>query len=129
MSDAYLLVSHGSRDPRSQLAIDHLAAQLRLHLESIAPLKSPILLSTAQLELAAQPLHFQISDFAHKCTASGITRIVMLPLFLIPGVHVMADIPAEIALATPTLEPLCELVCLPFLGAHPTLTNLFEVNR
>ena len=129
MSDAYLLVSHGSRDPRPQLAIDHLAAQLRLHLESIAPLKSPILVSTAQLELAAQPLHCQISDFAHKCTASGITRIVMLPLFLIPGVHVMADIPAEIALATPTLEQFGELVCLPFLGAHPTFTNLFEVNR
>ena len=129
MSNAYLLVSHGSRDPRPQVAIDQLADQLIRHLETISVDKSPILVGTAQLELAAKPLHLQISDFAHKCTEVGIARMVMLPLFLIPGVHVMEDIPTEIALAEPEIGNLLKLVVAPFLGADPNFTDLFGANR
>ena len=129
MSNAYLLVSHGSRDPRPQVAIDQLADRLIRHLETSSAHKSPILVGTAQLELAAEPLHLQISDFARKCTGVGITRIVMLPLFLSPGVHVMEDIPAEIALAKEKIGDLVELVITPFLGADPNFTDLFRANR
>ena len=129
MSNAYLLVSHGSRDPRPQTAIDRLAEQLRLHLETILAIESPILVSTAQLELAAQPLHLQIDDFARQCTEIGISKIVILPLFLIPGVHVMEDIPAEVILATEKIGDLVTLVVTPFLGENPNFANLFEANR
>lgn len=136
MADAYLLVSHGSRDPRPQHAIDRLSHQLSLWLQQAAADDSPILVATAQLELAAQPLHVQICDFALDCAASGITRIAILPLFLVPGVHVMADIPAEVDLAASKLRDAVseqhhqiELTVLPFLGADPTFTNLFAQNR
>ncbi len=129
MSNAYLLVSHGSRDPRPQIAIDQLAARLRLHLEPIAPGKSPILVGTAQLELAANPLHLQIDEFARQCREIGISRIVILPLFLIPGVHVMEDIPAEVILATDKIGDLVKLVVLPFLGEDSNFADLFEANR
>jgi sirohydrochlorin cobaltochelatase len=94
-----------------------------------------MLVATAQLELAAQPLHIQISNFASDCAASGITRIAILPLFLVPGVHVMADIPTEVDLAISALRALVsphhdiKLMVLPFLGADPTFTNLFAQNR
>ncbi|WP_373540586.1 sirohydrochlorin chelatase [Chamaesiphon sp.] len=136
MADAYLLVSHGSRDPRPQLEIDRLSHQLSLWLHQAATDDSPILVATAQLELAEQPLHVQICDFALTCAASGISRIAILPLFLVPGVHVMADIPTEVDLAASTLcnavsEPhhSIELMLLPFLGADSTFANLFAQNR
>ena len=127
MSNAYLLVSHGSRDPRPQVAIGQLAERLRLHLETISPIKSPILVGTAQLELAAQPLHLQIDDFARQCIEIGISQIVVLPLFLISGVHVMEDIPAEILLATEKIGDLVKLVVAPFLGSNPSFANCLSV--
>jgi sirohydrochlorin cobaltochelatase len=129
LANAYLLVSHGSRDPRPHLAIDQLADRLRLHLEAISPAKSPILVGTAQLELATTPLHLQISDFACQCTEIGISQIVILPLFLIPGVHVMEDIPAEVILATEKIGNLVKLIIAPFLGADPNFADLFGANR
>ena len=129
MSNAYLLVSHGSRDPRPQVAIDQLADRLQLHLETIALGKSPILVSAAQLELAAKPLHLQIDDFTRQCTEVGVSRMVILPLFLIPGVHVMEDIPAEVILATEKIGDVVKLVVTPFLGADPNFADLFGANR
>ena len=129
MSNAYLLVSHGSRDPRPQSAIEQLADRLRLHLKTITPVKSPILVSTAQLELAAKPLHLQIDDFARQCTEVGVSRMVILPLFLIPGVHVTEDIPAEVILATAKIGDLVKLVVAPFLGLNPDFADLFGANR
>jgi sirohydrochlorin cobaltochelatase len=129
LSEAYLLVSHGSRDPRPQAAVSELAQQLNLCLGAVAPATSPILIGTAQLELAAQPLHLQIGDFACRCTEVGITRIVILPLFLIPGVHAIEDIPAEVALAQAEIGNLVKLIVAPFLGSHPEFAKLFAQNR
>ncbi len=129
MSDAYLLVSHGSRDPRPQLAIASIAQQLGEWLQSAAPEELPILVETAQLELAPTPLHVQISNFADRCQNSGIDRIVILPLFLIPGVHVMEDIPAEVALADRQIGGKVKLVVTAFLGENPDFSNLFARNR
>ena len=125
MTDAYLLLSHGSRDPRPQIAIDQLARQLSLWLQPAADDRVPILVATAQLELAAKPLAAQISDFAHNCQNMGLTRVVILPLFLIPGVHVMDDIPAEVTIAERSVGAGVKLVVTPFLGNHPDLANLF----
>ena len=118
------------------MAIDRLSLQLSSYLEQVSTIESPILVATAQLELAQQPLHVQISDFARNCT-DGITRIVILPLFLIPGVHVMEDIPAEVEIAAQEIAnsvsaQLCqrvELTVLPFLGEDPDFANLFAQNR
>ncbi len=128
MTDAYLLISHGSRDPRPQIATSQLATQLSLQSPRGAD-TAPILVATAQLELAATPLNAQISDFASQCVASGIDRMAILPLFLIPGVHVMEDIPAEIALAEREIDGKVKLVLTDFLGANADFRNLFALNR
>ena len=119
------------------MAIDRLSHQLSSCLEQVSTVESPILVATAQLELAQKPLHVQISDFARNCTDSGITRMAILPLFLIPGVHVMEDIPAEVEIAAQEIAnsvptQLCqrvELIVLPFLGEDPDFANLFAQNR
>jgi sirohydrochlorin cobaltochelatase len=121
LPSAYLLVSHGSRDPRPQIAVSQLAAQL-------SSLDRSHLIGTAQLELAAKPLHAQIVDFAQTVLERGIDKIVILPLFLSPGVHVMDDIPAEVTIAD--REPLgIKMAIAPFLGTDSNLTDLFERNR
>lgn len=127
MADAFLLVSHGSRDPRPQIAIDRLVAQLRLQLPPASEDSSPTSVASAQLELAAKPLHLQISDFARTC--GNIDRVVILPLFLIPGVHVMEDIPTEVALAQQEIGDKVKLRVTSFLGSDPDFANLFAQNR
>jgi sirohydrochlorin cobaltochelatase len=129
LSDAYLLVSHGSRDPRPQMAVASIARQLGEWLQQTAPETLPILVETAQLELAPTPLHVQIGEFADRCQNNGIDRIIMLPLFLIPGVHVMEDIPAEVALADRDIGGKVKLMATAFLGEHADFTNLFARNR
>jgi sirohydrochlorin cobaltochelatase len=129
LSDAYLLVSHGSRDPRPQVAAKQLAQKITTYLREITHGDAPILVATAQLELASTPLHIQIRDFASQVIDQGVDRIVILPLFLIPGVHAMEDIPAEVALAEQVLDNQLGLVMAPFLGANSSFTDLFAESR
>jgi sirohydrochlorin cobaltochelatase len=122
LAHAYLLVVHGSRDPRPQIAVTQLAQQLSLWLQEFSPQQSSHV-GTAQLELGENPLHVQIIEFAHSC---GAKKVVILPIFLLPGVHVMEDIPAEVAIAG---EIGLELVVKPFLGSCEDLADLFALQR
>lgn len=163
MSSAYLLVSHGSRDPRPQVALSQLAKLIsqrqsvrinlpvavsktlvepdwaqtipnnslikkkhcpsRFSTELAAPPAAEPLVGTACLELSAAPLHEQIRQFG-STVASGYKRIQIVPLFLLPGVHVMEDIPAEVAIAQQALGQELQLDLRPHLGTHPRLSNL-----
>jgi sirohydrochlorin cobaltochelatase len=111
------------------MAVASIARQLGAWLQQTAPETLPILVETAQLELASTPLHVQIGEFADRCQNNGIDRIIMLPLFLIPGVHVMEDIPAEVALADRQIGNKVKLVVTAFLGENPDFSNLFARNR
>ncbi|HEY9908690.1 MAG TPA: hypothetical protein V6D18_13920, partial [Thermosynechococcaceae cyanobacterium] len=109
---AYLLVIHGSRDPRPALAVSDLAqlfaerirhqphsgetaaALLDLGQErSIPAVLTPpeILVGTASLECHPLRLHEQILEFWRSRSQDSQGRLVILPLFLLPGVHVMQD--------------------------------------
>ncbi len=146
MSSAYLLVSHGSRDPRPEYAMEQLAklisqsqasveiadwkktvnkSGLRNTLNAIelaAPLLE-MLVGTAYLELSAEPLHKQIKQFADRAQASGYNSIQIVPLFLLPGVHVMEDIPAQVAIAQQALGQI-KVNLRPHLGTHERLSHL-----
>ncbi len=80
-------------------------------------------MGTACLELAPVPLHEQIREFGDRALKYGYNRIEIVPLFLLPGVHVMEDIPAEVAIAQTTLGRL-KLELKPHLGTHPGLVRL-----
>jgi sirohydrochlorin cobaltochelatase len=155
---AYLLVSHGSRDPRPQTAAAQLATRLGELLHPAAamnfgdtfavanaptglsapPISAISPVGTAQLEFAASPLHQQIVEFSRSqfgqhpeqrslANSPGETaapRLVVLPLFLLPGVHVMEDLPAEIALAQQIVGAAVEITVRPYLGTQTGLRRL-----
>lgn len=112
MRSAYLLVTHGSRDIRPQIAID----QLRDRIEQ--QLSAPV--GSAVLECAPIPLHQQIEEFSRQ--HPDISQIHIVPLFLLPGVHVMEDIPEQIAIAQSNLQ--AELKVLPHLGSYTGLRKV-----
>ncbi|GAX45103.1 cobalamin biosynthesis CbiX protein [Tolypothrix sp. NIES-4075] len=132
MLSAYLLVSHGSRDPRQEIAMQQLAKLVNNKLESnlqrsiiggvVSPPKCE-LVGTAYLEFKPEPLHEQIKRFAQMLKANGYHRLKILPLFLLPGVHVMEDIPGEVALAQQAVEDII-IELQPYLGSHAGVEKL-----
>jgi len=118
-----LLVSHGSRDSRPQQAIDKLTNLLQRKLPKAN-------IGSATLELGAQPLHQQIVNFTCQLlklqsnSSHSNQQILILPLFLLPGTHVIEDIPREVNLARSLLPPTINLQVLPHLGSHG---GMFEI--
>jgi uroporphyrin-III C-methyltransferase len=94
---AYLLVLHGSHDPRYESAIAHLTTQLNPHFGPPKPYR------IAYLECHPTTLAEQIIDFAATVAAQGFDQIQLVPLFLLPGVHVMQDLPAAVDAARAAL--------------------------
>jgi sirohydrochlorin cobaltochelatase len=130
MSSAYLLVSHGSRDRRPEIAMQQLAKLVCHKLsENHNALNSEHLVGIAALEMSPQPLHEQIQEFAKRAfcnrkPSQSQNRLKIVPLFLLPGVHVMTDIPAEIALAQQAIGQDIMIEVQPYLGSHPNLEKL-----
>lgn len=121
MSSAYLLVSHGSRDPRPEIAMQQLAKLVANKLQ--IPEK---FVGTASLEVNPEPLHEQIKQFAQSALLLGCRRLKIMPIFLLPGVHVMTDIPAEVALAKQAVGEDITIDLQPYLGSHPNLQRFFQ---
>ncbi|MEA5512828.1 sirohydrochlorin chelatase [Nodularia sp. UHCC 0506] len=119
MTSAYLLVSHGSRDPRPEVAMQQLAGLVSHKLGN-----TKNLVGIAALELQPQPLYQQIQKFA--TLVDGVDCLQVVPLFLLPGVHVMRDIPDQIALAKQALGQDMMINLQPHLGSHPNLVSLLS---
>ncbi|MBR8827778.1 MAG: sirohydrochlorin chelatase [Gomphosphaeria aponina SAG 52.96 = DSM 107014] len=119
---AYLLVFHGSRDPRPQKAVSRLAELVIENLTSLGE-NSPQV-ATAALELGNFPLNESIRQVAWQGQNQGCKRLKILPLLLLPGVHVEEDIPAEVALAAEFLGEEIELELLAYLGSYGGMINL-----
>jgi len=106
---AILLVAHGSRDPRPQVTLNALAATLCQRLG--------VPVETAVLELGHESLAGQIQAFATRLLQAEpivMPMLAIVPLFLIPGVHVCEDIPAEVAAAQAQVA--IPIVLLPHVG-------------
>jgi sirohydrochlorin ferrochelatase len=97
---AVLLVVHGSHHPSYNAAVKEFTMLVHEQVmrRSQALDLGRTLVDVAFLEAHPLPLHDQIVAFADRAVQEGISRIQLLPLFLLPGVHVREYIPAEIAL-------------------------------
>jgi sirohydrochlorin cobaltochelatase len=147
MLSAYLLVSHGSHDPRPEIAMSHLASSVQSRFQNksqnihsyqhqnaggIASPPRCEMVGTAYLELQPQPLHVQIVDFARNTRnvlrlKSERLHLKILPLFLLAGVHVMEDIPREVEIAQTILSNNDDNVIVelqPYIGHHAGLAGL-----
>jgi sirohydrochlorin cobaltochelatase len=108
---AYVFVSHGSRDPRPAAAIAQLIADLTTD-------DRPIL-GQAMLECAPEPLADQLVKLAQTAQTQGFAELRLVPLFLLPGVHVTEDIPVQVQTAQAALDsfPLTQTAYLGTLGS------------
>ena len=93
---AIFLVTHGSRDPRSWQSLQDIV--------TVARSQSHLHISGGCLEGQELTLSQQLESFATEVIQGGGTEIAIVPLFLLEGVHVSEDIPAEIAIAKSHLQ-------------------------
>jgi len=137
-----LLVAHGSRDPRPQIGLEQLARRLQARLAApegashlpvsdgvstavaTASASSTALVRTASLELAPLQLHQRIVQVAQEASSAGASQLQIVPLFLLPGVHLKQDIPAEVARAQQTLAGRMPLRLRSHLGSRPSMQHL-----
>ncbi len=93
---ALFLVTHGSSDRRSWTALQNLV--------TVARSQSDLYISGGCLEGQQLSLSQQLEKFATEVIQVGISEIVILPLFLLEGVHVSNDIPEQVAIAQSSLQ-------------------------
>ena len=148
-SSAYLLVIHGSRNRKSLDAAARLKQLLFEELQSLNPLsqqnylKSSFsgikietvgnlsssqipLIDVAALELAPLSLSKSLINFAVKAGDRGFKRVLVVPLFLVPGVHVTEDIPTEISLAMKQIDNKVTIELSPYLGKYSEIMELLD---
>ncbi|MGF1492922.1 MAG: sirohydrochlorin chelatase [Microcoleaceae cyanobacterium] len=130
LKSTYFLLSHGSRDPQPQIALEQLAQQLRQRYPQRFPLVSDDLtrpqaqqsslgqFGTGVLEFGELSLHQQLQNFGQYTRGLGLNCVKILPLFLFAGMHVREDIPIEVSLAQQVLGSKVDLQVLPFLGSQ-----------
>ncbi len=122
---AYLLTTHGSRDFRSQLALEQLTKLIRIEIETQPDAIEYPIVNTGTLEFNSLPLSQQIQQFAKEALVLGYQRLQLLPLFLLPGVHVTEDIPQAIASAQTLMGEEILITQLPCLGTNIDLVKLW----
>jgi len=112
VSEAVVLVDHGSRLQEANETLDAIARLLQERMPSR-------LVLIAHMELASPSLHEAIE----ACAARGVEKVIVVPYFLTAGRHTRDDIPRlarEAALAHPALH----LELRPPLGVHPKLIDV-----
>ncbi len=116
---ACFLVTHGSRNPRSQAFVRDVSARLQ------ARYALPV--SGGCLEGAAQPLAAQIVAFGQQLARLECRHLAVVPLFLLPGIHTCQDVPAQVAIARTALAAWSITVSLRnFLGSHPEMPERLQ---
>lgn len=85
------------------------------------------LVQAVYLECQPVPLHQQIAVQLNQMPIAPDApplQCVILPVFLLRGVHVMEDIPAELSLVQPLLATSVQMTLTPHLGSHPGLHRI-----
>jgi len=145
LSSAYLLVFHGSRDHKAQLAAFDLVKQLSVKFKSkhiltqhnylennfltsktSNGLANYPLIEVAALELTSISLRERLVVFAQKAYREGYCKVKVLPLFLAPGVHVQEDIPTEITAAIKKINNKLTVELSPYLGKYSGIVTLLS---
>lgn len=123
LDSSYFLVAHGSRDPRHQFGIEKVAHLLYTRLATLSegtlsPSDIAPRVGSGTLELNEDALHQQLCLFGEYTLSLGLTEVQILPLFLLLGVHVKDDIPAEVAIAQEILGQKVKLNLRAHLGSQ-----------
>lgn len=103
---ALILLSHGSRRPESNAEMEALGAQIQ------ALPANPFAHVACAFQQFAEPGFEQtVEDLIDR----GVSNIVVLPLFLASGSHVLVDVPSMIKAAR-AQHPRVSMTVMPHLG-------------
>lgn len=123
--DAYFLVTHGSKNPHSWVTLQTLI--------TCTSALTEVLVGGGCLEGQPITLAQQLQQFCEALSKQSDLeqlKIAVIPLFLLSGVHVIEDIPAEIAIAQQkivrSIEQPIALELTPHLGAHQQIPALLQ---
>jgi sirohydrochlorin cobaltochelatase len=106
-----VLFAHGARDPRWAETIEALAAR-------VAALAPGVPVEPAYLELMSPDL----AEAVRRLVARGVRTVVVAPVFLSAGGHVLRDLPARLAALEPR-HPGIEFRVEPALGSLPSVLD------
>ncbi|MBW2714234.1 MAG: sirohydrochlorin cobaltochelatase [Deltaproteobacteria bacterium] len=112
MTEAVILVDHGSRAPEAAASLDEMVGLVQKQ-------RPEILVLAAHMEIAPP----SIEEALQQCVTQGARRVTVVPYFLAPGRHIAEDIPALVQTAA-ARHPQTEVHLAPPLGVH---TKLAEV--
>jgi sirohydrochlorin ferrochelatase len=83
---------------------------------------------TAALELAPLSLEDAIAQLGRELQPKGITELQILPLFLLPGVHVREDIPEAVKSAQQAVSNQMQITLKPYLGQSPLMRKKLQAS-
>jgi sirohydrochlorin cobaltochelatase len=115
MTTGLVLFGHGARDPRWRGTIDALAARLAERQPGLA-------VHAAFLEFMQPDLAGAVAELV----ARGVREIVVAPVFLAAGGHVLRDLPDRLA-AIAAAHPGLAVTVGPALGSLPTVIDAMAV--
>ncbi len=112
MTTAIVLIGHGSLRSAGGAAMLRLAGDLRAR--GLAATVEPAFLNYSRPTL---------TEAVAICANAGATTIIVQPYFLVAGVYVQNDLPAQVS-AVAVAHPALRFVLAPVLGDHPALVDL-----
>ena len=142
---AFLLIFHGSSNPNYLSSPLKLAALIRtvlinqhsdiLNSDLSFPQQNQKILTQnnnpeiplieiATLECADIPLSQSIIEFAKQAIVQNYRRLVLIPVFLSAGVHVLEDIPEELSQAKKVLGNAIEFQLTDYVGNFSRMQSL-----
>ena len=124
-TQAYFLVAHGSRSPHPKAALQSLAD----FVATTAQDDSVSAIGTGFLEFQPLSLAEQLLKFQASLPAS-CTQIIVIPVFLLPGHHVLSDIPDEIKIAQARLAKRhspTQFLLTSHVGSQPAIEQILRL--
>jgi sirohydrochlorin cobaltochelatase len=114
---AYFLVTHGSSNPRSWRSLRKIVR--------FAQSRSQTLIDGGCLEGLALSLVEQLGEFGDRAIDMDYHQIIVVPLFLLPGMHVKQDLPAAVSTIQHHFkQQKVQFQLTDYLGSHPQIPHL-----
>lgn len=114
MSDGIILLGHGSRREEANEEIREIARMA-------AGNQQGDFYETAFLSIARPDL----SEAVKKIIQLGVNRIIIMPVFLVTGNHIVQDIPEEIE-RLKISYPDIEFIMAGHIGTHPGIADIIK---
>lgn len=126
LKTAYVLVAHGSRDPRPQVQLQKLANLVSQYLQEDDQSTYFPLVDIATLEFSSVSLSETLINFAKIAHSQGYEQIKIIPLFLSAGVHLTEDITKELATTKLNINLNIKLILQTYLGSYEGIIDIIN---